>query len=81
MARFRSHAAFTWGAFHYSAGRTFADTQANALAGDVVLALTSANLPPQMNPLDASAIGMKNASALAGEVLRCTITGADSVSG
>lgn len=83
MARFRTSAAFysdAVGVGRVGAGRTVADSQANAVAGDVIwTGLTSASLPQGMIPLDGAATTMKAASPWANTPLSATILGADSV--
>jgi len=83
MARFRTSGAFysdAVGVGRISAGRTIADSQANALPGDVIWAgLNSNSLPQGMIPLDASATTMKASSPWANTPLAATILGVDSV--
>jgi hypothetical protein len=79
MARFRTVQAFHFGSTRIPAGRTIADTQGNALPGDIVWPVTSQNLPAGFVPLDGLATTMKAASPLAAENVRCTITGVDSI--
>jgi hypothetical protein len=74
MARFISTSAFTvpTGGAHvkYKAGTTYADTQGNAVAGDVVwIGMSSGSMSPGLIPLDAGATTMKNASPSAGNNL------------
>jgi hypothetical protein len=71
MARFQSTVAFTVpiGGAHvkYKAGTIFADTGANALAGDVVwVGMSSGSMSPGLIPLDGTATTMKGASPFAG---------------
>lgn len=71
MARFGSNCAFTLETDGISrqcpAGTTYADTQANALEGDVVWdGMSSQTMSPGLIPLDASAQAMKNASQFVG---------------
>ena len=73
MARFGSTVSFTVptspNGTHkkYKAGQTYADTAANALAGDVVwYGMSSATMSPGLIPLDGAATTMKNASVYAG---------------
>jgi hypothetical protein len=62
------------------AGRTVADSQANALAGDVVWPnLTAATLPQGFVPIDGSAYSMWEASQWANTPFPATILGADSI--
>ena len=85
MARFRTMSAFSAdavGVGRVRAGRTVADSVANAQAGDVIWSgLNSVSLPAGFAPLDASAQGMRNSSRWAGTPLPATILGADSVDG
>lgn len=85
MARFRTHAAFyadAVGVGRVRAGRTVADSQANAQAGDIVWSgLNSTSLPASFEPLDAGATTMRNASRWAGTAFAATILGADSTDG
>jgi hypothetical protein len=51
----------------YEAGTTFADTKANALAGDIIwLGLSSTKMSPGLIPLDGTAVAMKGASVFSG---------------
>lgn len=79
MARFRGLGAFVVGGKRYKAGQAYADTVGNALPGDVVWLITSANYSPMLAPLDAGATTIKNASVHATANLPCTITGANSI--
>jgi hypothetical protein len=74
MARFGSTASFVintsnGGHKKYPAGQTYADTQGNALAGDVVWASvgSSASMSPNLIPLDGAATTIKNASRFANQ--------------
>ena len=85
MARFRVRSAFysdQVGVGRVRAGRVVAaDSQANAVAGDVVWSgLNSTSLPAGMEPLDAAASAMKAGSQFAGEQLSAAI-GVSSVEG
>jgi hypothetical protein len=66
MARFKLTASFyadAVGVGKVRAGRTVADSQANALPGDVVwTGLNAQSLPAGFTPLDASADAMRAAS-------------------
>ena len=80
MARFMTTRAFHFGSTRVRAGKTIADSQANAQSGDYVwTGMSSATLPQGFTPLDASATTMKNASKWAGVAAELTITGADSI--
>jgi hypothetical protein len=80
MARFRSVRAFHRGQYKWRAGLTFADSQANAQPGDIVLTwLLSSSLPQGLVPLDGSGTTMKNSSAYANEIIPASITGVDSI--
>jgi hypothetical protein len=79
MARYRALGAFVVAGKRYKAGQAFADTAANAQAGDVVWNITSANFSPMLVPLDAGAIAIKAGSIHAGSVVPATITGANSI--
>ena len=80
MARFQTTRAFHFGSLRVRAGKTIADSQANAQAGDAVwTGLTAATLPQGFNPLDASASTMKGQSKWAGVPADVTITGTDSI--
>jgi hypothetical protein len=85
MARFRTHSAFyadAVGVGRVRAGRTVADSQAAAQAGDVVWSgLNSTSLPQGMEPLDTLASQMKAASKFANEQLSATILGVSSIDG
>jgi hypothetical protein len=83
MARFKLTASFyadAIGVGRVSAGKTVADSQVNALPGDVVwTGLNSNSLPAGFVPLDASADAMKSASRWANVPVSATILGVDSV--
>jgi hypothetical protein len=83
MARFRSIAAFVIGHARYKAGTTFADTQGNAVAGDVIWAGCGlfGSMSPALVPLDGAATTVKNASVFANYAVPCTISGVNSVEG
>jgi hypothetical protein len=85
MARFRTTSAFyvdSAGVGRVRAGRTVADSQANAVAGDVVWpGLNSVSLPRGMTPLDTSAQTMRDASQWAGLPVANVCFGVDSVDG
>jgi hypothetical protein len=85
MARFKLTASFyadAVGVGRVRAGRTVADSQANAVAGDVVWAgLNSVSLPAGFTPLDPSADAMKAASRWAGTPVGIACYGVDSVDG
>ena len=73
MARFGSTCAFTVPTSangphkKCKAGQTYADTVANAIAGDVVwYGMSSATMSPGLIPIDAAATTMKNGSPYAG---------------
>lgn len=67
MARFGSTCSFVVGGKKYKAGQTYADTQGNAIAGDVVwVGLSSSSMSPGHIPLDGAATTMKNGSVFAG---------------
>ena len=82
MARFRATGATVHGSVKYKAGTIFADTVGNALAGDVVWpgGLTSAQMSPNLVPLDAGATTMMNGSRFSG-VVSWPIDGAHSIGG
>ena len=72
--------AYNGGANRLAAGSTIVESQANAVAGDIVwTGLSSATMGQGFVPLDASATTMKGGSAYAGEVIGCCILGVDSV--
>ena len=85
MARFKLTASFyadAVGVGHVRAGRTVADSQANAVAGDVVwTGLNAQSLPAGFTPLDASADAMRTASRWAGTPVANVCHGVDSVDG
>jgi len=85
MARFKLLSSFyadAVGVGRVRAGRTVADSQANALPGDVIWTqLNSNSIPRGFVPLDASASAMFAASQWAGTPVAATILGADSVDG
>lgn len=81
MARYRGLGAFAVNGKRYKAGQTYADTLANALAGDVIWNITSANFSPMLVPLDAPAIAIKGGSIHTGSTIPCFITGANSIEG
>ena len=82
MARFVLLAAHFVGSTRLKAGRTIADTQGNAIAGDYVwLGLSSSNITPDMQPLDGGATTMKSGSQYANTPVRCTCTGVSSIDG
>ena len=63
-----------------AAGRTVADSQSAALAGDVIwTGLNSNSLPAGFQPLDASATAMRTASRWANTPISATILGVDSI--
>ena len=83
MARFRTTASFyadAIGVGKVRAGKTVADSVANALAGDVVwVGLNSVSLPAGFTRLDASADVMRAASRWAGVPVGIACYGVDSV--
>ena len=83
MARFRAlSAVYVDGSAvgKVSAGRTVADSQANAQAGDVVwTGLNSQSLPAGWQPLDSSATAMRAGSRWADTPISATILGVDSI--
>lgn len=82
MARFQMRCAFHFGSVKVPAGKTLADSVANAQAGDAVwTGLTSATVPYGAVALDASATTMLSGSRWAGTSPPCTITGVDSIGG
>jgi hypothetical protein len=85
MARFRTTASFyadAIGVGRVRAGRTVADSQANAVPGDVVWSgLNAQSLPAGFTPLDASATSMRAASQWAGTPVGNVCLGVDSVDG
>jgi hypothetical protein len=85
MARFMTTSAFyVDGAAvgRVRAGRTVADSQANAMPNDVVwTGLNSQSLPQGMTPLDGSASSMRAASRWANTPIANVCLGGDSVDG
>jgi hypothetical protein len=85
MARFKTQQAFyadAVGVGRVRAGRTVADSQANALPGDVIWSgLNSQRLPAGFVPLDQAAIDMKAASVWANEPAATVILGVHSIDG
>lgn len=85
MARFKVQQAFycdAVGVGRVRAGRTVADSQANAQPGDIVwTGLNSQSLPAGMVPLDASATSMKASSQWAGIPDATVILGVHSIDG
>jgi hypothetical protein len=85
MARFKLTASFyadAIGVGRVRAGRTVADSQANAVAGDVIwTGLNAQSLPAGFTPLDASANSMRAASQWAGTPVGIACLGVDSVDG
>lgn len=81
MARFRGLGAFVVNGKRYKAGQAYADTAANAQAGDVIWNITSSNYSPMLACLDAGAIAVKAGSIHASANVPCTITGANSIEG
>jgi len=79
MARFRGLAAFVVNGRRYKAGQAYADTVGNAVAGDVVWLITSANYSPMLDCLDAGATAIKNASVHSAANRPATITGVNSI--
>ena len=81
MARFKLTASFyadAIGVGRVRAGRTVADSQANAVAGDVVwTGLNAQSLPAGFTPLDASADAMKAASRWASTPVGIACLGVD----
>jgi len=79
MARFGSTVAFVVSGRKYKAGQTYADTQVNALAGDVVwLGMSSSTMSPGLIPLDGAATSMKAGSIHVGKQVNL-IDGANSI--
>ena len=59
--------AFVVGHVRYKAGTMFADSAANAVAGDVIwTGMSSTTMSPGLIPIDGAATTMKNASPFAG---------------
>lgn len=81
MARFRGLGAFALNGKRYKAGQTYADTAANALAGDVIYNFTSSNYSPMLACLDAGANAVKAGSIHASAQVPCFISGANSIEG
>jgi hypothetical protein len=83
MARFKLTASFyadAVGVGKVRAGRTVADSQANAAAGDVVwTGLNAQSLPAGFTPLDSAADTMRAASRWAGTPVGIACLGVDSV--
>jgi hypothetical protein len=80
MSRFRLTQAIAIANQRYHAGETVTDVLPLTVADDRHWpGLTAAVMGPGMIPLDTGAMLMKTASAYASEVIRCTITGADSI--
>jgi hypothetical protein len=80
MARFKLTQAVALPRNRYFAGQIVADSQANAQLGDQIWAgLTAQTMVGGMQPLDASATSMKNASIYANEPMVTSITGVDSI--
>ena len=86
MARFQLYGAHVFGAIRVRAGKTIADTAANAQPGDVVVGpLTSSSVTPTMSPLDAAATALKGGSLYPGaplypeQQMPCTISGVASI--
>jgi hypothetical protein len=79
MARFGSTVAFVVGGKRYKAGQTYADTAANAIAGDILWAgMSSSTMSPGLIPLDGAATSMKAGSIHAGKQVNL-IDGANSI--
>jgi hypothetical protein len=79
MARFNSTVAFVVDGKRHKAGQTYADTKANALAGDVIWAgMSSASMSPGLIPLDGAATSMKAGSVHSGIQVNL-IDGANSI--
>jgi hypothetical protein len=85
MARFKLTSSFyadAVGVGRVSAGKTVAESQGNALPGDVVwTGLNAQSLPAGFTPLDASANSMRAASKWAGTPVGIACLGVDSVDG
>jgi hypothetical protein len=83
MARFRTTAAFysdAPGVGRVRAGRTVADSTANALPGDIVWTGLNANsLPSGMTPLDGVADALRAASRWRNDPIANVCQGGDSV--
>jgi hypothetical protein len=80
MARFQLTSAIVVGAVRIRAGKTIADSQANAQPGDAVwTGLNAGTMIAGMVPLDASATTMKNASPYASLAAATAISGVDSI--
>ncbi len=81
MSRFRLTQAIATAQVRFSAGDIVTDTLPVPVAGDKYWpGLYTFMMGPGMVPLDIGATEMKAGSAFAGEVIRATITGADSIS-
>jgi hypothetical protein len=79
MARFGSTVALVVDGKRHKAGTTYADTKANAIAGDIIwLTMSSASMSPGLVPLDGAATSMKAASVYAGKQINL-IDGANSI--
>lgn len=85
MARFKTTSAFyadAVGVGKVRAGRTVADSVANAQPGDVIwTGLNAQSLPAGFTPLDGAADTMKAASRWAGTPVANVCLGVDSVDG
>jgi hypothetical protein len=85
MARFKLTASFyadAVGVGRVRAGKTVCDSQAAALAGDVVwTGLNPVSLPAGFTPLDGAADAMRAASGWAGTPVGIACLGVDSVDG
>jgi hypothetical protein len=80
MARFRLHEAHFFGSVRLRAGVAIADTQGNALPGDIVVTTLNSNtVTPNMLPLDAGGTAMRNASRYANVGVSATISGVSSI--
>ena len=80
MSRFRLTQAIAISQKRFHAGEIVTDVLPVGVPGDRYWqGLSATAMAPGMVPLDGGASTMKSASAFAGEVIRCTITGADSV--
>jgi hypothetical protein len=82
LARFRLTQAIAIANQRYHAGEVVTDTLPPTVPDDRHWpGLSAAVMGPGMVPLDSGATAMKAGSAFASEVIRSTITGADSVGG
>jgi hypothetical protein len=85
VARFRTTAAFysdAPGVGRVRAGRTVADSTANALPGDIVWSgLNSVSLPAGFTPLDGAADAIRAASRWRNDPIANVCLGGDSVDG